>query len=298
MFKDFNALRSHLLDLRGFNAAYCVAEKVRLINEFFSQEGLDSAVVGVSGGVDSALTVALLAETQKSGGPLKHVLAICIPIWGKGTTGQDEALINGWDFLKNYPNVERESVDGTRAFDMIVQKSRPTTPWAEGQLASMMRPAIFYYHAAILQTQGYKSVVVGTTNKSEGSYIGFFGKYSDGAVDIQLIGDLYKHEVYQLAKYMGLPSDVAERPARGDVYTGVSTEELMGVTYEELDTFLMLRALYSGAPTFCSQEDTQNWKRIEMTVEAWHKKNAHKYKYGTGLSAFIDVMPRKMFDGW
>lgn len=80
---------SDLRDIRGFDVDYYIEQKIKLINEFFNSNGLDSAVIGLSGGVDSSVVYALLMEAQKApGSPIKRVVGLIMPIKSTGTTGQ------------------------------------------------------------------------------------------------------------------------------------------------------------------------------------------------------------------
>src|SRR5690606_27646773 len=113
--------------------------------------------------------------------------------------------------------------------------------WDEGQLASIVRTPCLYYNAAILQSQGFKSIVVGTTNRDEGSYIGFFGKASDAMVDLQPIADIHKSEVYEVAKLLNIPQEIIDAKPRGDVYDGRCDEEMIGAPYWFLEMYLLMK---------------------------------------------------------
>jgi NAD+ synthase (glutamine-hydrolysing) len=167
-------------------------------------------------------------------------------------------------------------------------------------MASMLRSPVFYYLAAVLQQYGERSIVAGTINKSEGSYIGYFGKYSDGAVDIQVIADIYKHEVFQVAKELGIPSEIIQETPKGDVWSGVSDEELIGVSYEFLDMYLMLKEFDLKIQDFGPTDDEflKDFNKSAEIVENLNRINRHKYKHGSGPAAFLDVMPRKIRGGW
>jgi len=307
-------LKQVLFDLRtirGFNSEFYLDQKTKLINDFFHESGLDSAVIGLSGGVDSAVVYALLLEAQKiPGSPIKKVLGLVMPIKSTGTTGQNLARDKAINLAKEL-NGEYKVVDLSEANFSYIEASGFTgspDPWSVGQLASIVRTPCLYFHAALLQSEGYKSIVVGTTNRDEGSYIGFFGKASDAMVDLQPIGDIHKSEVYQIAEKLGIPKFITEDAPRGDVWDGKVDEEMIGAPYWFLEMYLLLKdykivfspevgkcLTKSGILDFSGERDEYN--KYSSAIEEIHKKNAHKY--GVGSPAyFIDVYRRKIEGGW
>ena len=289
---------------RNFNVDEYIAAKVAAINKFFKDEFLDAAVVGLSGGVDSSVVYKLLLAAKNApDSPIKRVLGVVVPVEA-GTTGQERATTTATDFAHEIAGAEYIVIDGTRAANSIIEQSPDTDSWAYGQLASIIRTPIFYYQVAILQTQGYRSLLIGTTNRSEGSYIGFFGKASDAAVDLQPIADIFKSEVLQVARALGVPESIISRPPTGDVYDGKNSEQLMGFSYDELEVATLV-AEY-GWPNLerfdiedlINLEYVQNLNAVFQKIKAWNTKNKHKYIGGQGFARYIDVMPRAIQGGW
>lgn len=285
---------------RGFNVETYVTEKIKAINDFFSDQELDSAVIGISGGIDSAVTLFLLDRASKvNGSPLKKILPLSLPIRNvSGVTGQSDAskwaliVMDELDYKLKEINLEAPYEAILNSTPYIGNDEKRA--WAEGQMASILRTPILYYHAAMLQTEGYKSIVVGTTNRDEGSYIGFFGKASDAMVDLQPIADIHKSEVYQVAKYLNIPDYIIDRKPKGDVWDGRDDEQMIGATYDEIELFLLLKE-YSSF-----DYDTQNLVNTYepfINIEKLHQINEHKYAVGNPAH-FIDVMPRKIGGGW
>lgn len=294
-----NILKSFRKD-RGFNVEIYVTEKIKTINNFFSDQELDSAVIGISGGIDSAVTLFLLDRASKvNGSPLKKILPLSLPIRNvSGVTGQSDA--SKWALIvMDELDYKLKEINLTASYEAILDSTpyignNENRAWAEGQMASILRTPILYYHAAMLQTEGYKSIVVGTTNRDEGSYIGFFGKASDAMVDLQPIADIHKSEVYQVAKYLNIPDYIINRTPKGDVWDGRNDEQMIGATYDELEFFLLLKE-YSSF-----DYDTQNLVNTYepfINIEKLHQINKHKYAVGNPAH-FIDVMPRKVPGGW
>jgi NAD+ synthase (glutamine-hydrolysing) len=154
---------------------------------------------------------------------------------------------------------------------------------------------MLYYSAAILQAQGQPSLVVGTTNRDEGAYIGFFGKASDAMVDLQPISDLHKSEVYALAEKLGVPKSVQEAIPSGDLYSGQLDEELIGAPYWFLE--LYLRLLEEGMSLSLNPVEQCLFERYQANIERLHRQNLHKYKVGSP-AIHLDVLPRRILGGW
>lgn len=294
--------------LRNFQPAEYIDKKIAAINKFFREENLDAAVLGLSGGIDSMVVLRLLLKAKEQpNSPIKKVAGMSIPIEGIGAVNQfgnkcsveremDKKDLNGkFDYHVVYAESAIEGI--TKYFPVENENA-----WAQGQLFSLIRTPIFYYQAALLQGQGLKSIVVGTTNRDEGSYIGFFGKYSDMAVDLQPIADLHKSEVRAVAKLLDISDEFINKPATGDVWDGKNTEEMMGFDYEFLECYLLWKEFDMFPADFDSicgltNEDLNTIDRLGVKVETWHKKNSHKYRSGF-MCKFIDVINRKIPGGW
>ena len=170
---------------RGFELNLYLKNKSEKLVHFFQESKIDAVVIGMSGGIDSALVTALMIHIAGlKNSPLKKVSGVLAPIFGEGTSGQEEALnrakIQCEKWSAKYDFFESNVVNLSSAYQSIIG-AHPVkgNAWAEGQMASVLRTPLFYYHADLLQQQGYRSLVCGTTNRDEGAYIGFYGKASD-----------------------------------------------------------------------------------------------------------------------
>jgi NAD+ synthetase len=304
-YSTLKALLTELRQIRGFDADTYLHHKLVGINHFFTNNRLDSAVLGLSGGVDSALVFCLLLEASKlEGSPIRKILPLLMPIYGEGATNQGEAEAKAMQLMKDKAFTDYRVVNLTEAYQALVNGS-PGNAWAQGQLASVLRTPALYYHAALLQTQGYASIVVGTTNRDEGSYIGFFGKASDGMVDLQPIADIHKSEVYQVAKKLGVSDVIMQAKPSGDVFDGRCDEEMIGAPYWALELYLLLKDYSSPKQVTASRilnyalpdKQLAILNQYSQNIEALHEKNKHKYAVGSPAH-FIDVMNRKVFGGW
>lgn len=271
---------------RGFDAREVAQAKLGRLERFFRDNALDAAVVGVSGGVDSACVLALLTAL-KSRGVLTRVVGIALPIVAIGATGQDDAAKNA-RLVASALDAELWVAPLTHAHDATIASLGKASglvfdAWSNGQALSVARTPALYGAAALLQSHGLRSIVVGTTNRDEGAYLGFFGKASDGMVDLQPISDLHKSEVRALATHLGVPDEIVWSKPRGDVHDGRTDEEMIGASYDDVELFLRTRELgMSGR---------------HEAIERHHQKNAHKYRVGDP-AVHLDVMPRGVPGGW
>lgn len=297
----YRTYKDHLEDfrkLRNFEVNKYIQMKSDAINEFFTKNSLDSAVIGISGGVDSAVTLMLLLEAKKQpNSPLKQILPLIVPIHGRGTSRQNDAT----DIAKRFLNSIGEKYvecDITKAYNNILFETPFTTnPWSEGQMASCLRVPVFYFHAALLQAKGYKSIVVGTTNRDEGSYIGFFGKASDGMVDLQPIADIHKSEVYKVACELGVTQEIIDAVPSGDVWDSRVDEQMIGAPYDFIELFILCKDYNHIIKLKNYISGMRSIEQYLKSINAIHNKNAHKYEVGSPAH-FIDVLPRKVEGGW
>ncbi|ASK28542.1 NAD(+) synthase [Neisseria chenwenguii] len=186
-------------------------------------------VVGVSGGIDSAVVSTLAAQT---GLP---VLLLEMPIRQKADQ-VSRAQAHMADLQRRFANVSAQRVDLTPTFDTFVQTVDTETEFPNQQLAlanarSRLRMVTLYYYGQI-----HGLLVTGTGNKIEDFGVGFFTKYGDGGVDISPIADLTKTQVYELAKELDIIPEIQSAvPTDGLWDTERTDEEQMGATYPELE---------------------------------------------------------------
>ena len=199
---------------------------VKWLKDYYYMYALNSFVVGVSGGIDSAVTSTLCAKT---GLP---VHAVGMPLYqDKGQESLSDSHLE-WLTL-NYTNVRSHKFDLSDTFDVFVETMGPqfTSKHAEANSRSRLRMVTLYQVAAC---QG--GVVVGTGNKVEDYGVGFYTKYGDGGVDIAPIADLYKTEVRELGGFMGvIPEILDAQPTDGLWEDDRTDEDQIGATYAQLE---------------------------------------------------------------
>lgn len=194
------------------------------ISNFLKTEiGEKSAVIGISGGIDSAVVSSILVRTL--GGD--RVTAIFMP--DSRTPSSDAADVSS---LAERLSINIRKVDITTVVGSFSSLLSVSDPRLLGNIKSRTRMVILYYFANL--TNG---MVIGTTNRSE-YYTGYFTKFGDGACDLEPIMHLYKHEVRSLASFLGVPESIIKKSPSAGLWDSQTDESEMGFTYDHLDAFL------------------------------------------------------------
>ena len=222
-------------------------------------------VIGISGGVDSAVTSTLCAQTGLT------LLCLEMPIH------QDEKQVNrGKEHIeqlkKRFPNVKSAVVDLTQTFDTFQNSVAKSDDVAKYNLAlansrARLRMTTLYYFAGV---EGL--LVAGTGNKVEDFGVGFYTKYGDGGVDLSPIADLLKSEVYELGQYLEIPTSIQNAaPTDGLFGDDRTDEDQLGASYDELEMAML--AVESGKTVdhFEGRE-----KEVFMIYKQLHAANQHK----------------------
>ncbi len=185
--------------------------------------GADGFVFGLSGGVDSATAAALAVRAV---GP-ERVLAALMPSHSQPEDAALGQLVAG---TFSIPTV---TVDLSEAYDVLIAALPASShPLAAANIKPRLRMIVLYYLA-----QSHNYLVLGSGNKTE-IEVGYYTKYGDGGVDLLPLGDLYKTQVWELARQLGVPQEVVERPPTAGLWPGQTDEGEMGITYRELDQVL------------------------------------------------------------
>ena len=205
---------------------------INWINTYLENSKINGLVVGVSGGIDSALTSTLCAETGKK--------LICIEMPIKQEDVQISRAKKHIEWLKSkYSNVTSIKINLDNKYNTIVD-SLPNSESDKHDLSlantrSRLRMVTLYYFAAL-----NNFIVAGTGNKVEDFGIGFYTKYGDGGVDISPIADLLKSEVFELAKYHKIIDEIiSAKPTDGLWNDNRTDEEQIGATYDELEKAML-----------------------------------------------------------
>jgi NAD+ synthase (glutamine-hydrolysing) len=307
MCEELNATLGVLRRKRGFSAGWYIETKAVLINEYFETYGLRSAVVALSGGIDSTLVAGLMAKAAaQPGSVIKELIGVCLPVFDpRAATGQDEATARGAAAAERF-GFTKVSIDLTEVHAMLCDKVewpmwQKGEGWARGQAVAYTRTPALYYITSLLTEAGVPGVLCGTTNLDEGGYLGYFGKASDGMVDLQLISDIHKSEVYRCAEVLGAPKEVTEVTPAGDMFDGRSDVEVFGTSYDFVELFLEMRGLkiYERAEIqeAWSEETLAEYEELSARLERLHEFNGHKY-LAASPAVHLDIMDSKVRGGW
>lgn len=205
------------------------------LRTYCEQNGQKGFVVGVSGGIDSAVTSALCARTG--------LPTLCVEMPIHQAFSQVERAQEHISALRGtYPNVRMEVVKLTPVFDAMVaalptHDDKASTDLALANTRARLRMTTLYYFAGL-----YRYVVAGTGNKVEDFGVGFFTKYGDGGVDLSPIADLMKTEVYEVAAGLGIVDSIMKaKPTDGLFGDDRSDEDQIGASYPELEWAMEFR---------------------------------------------------------
>ena len=231
------------------------------ISDYALENDIRALVVGVSGGVDSAVTSTLSARTGI------RTIVLNMPIHQKKY--QDDLSKKHISWLKdNFNNVEERIVNLSKTYDSFVE----TVSVDEVSDIALANSRARLRMTALYATAGSNGgIVVGTGNKVEDFGVGFYTKYGDGGVDISPIADLLKTEVYQIARELDIIEEIIQAaPTDGLWGDGRSDEEQLGASYEELEWAMK----ESKNPS--NKDLSEREKDVLVIYQRLNKSNSHK----------------------
>ncbi|MAT44800.1 MAG: NAD(+) synthetase [Anaerolineaceae bacterium] len=195
------------------------------IHSELTRVGFTKAVVGLSGGIDSALSCVLAAEAL---GP-ENVLAVRMPYRLSSQDSLDDA-----QRVIDVTGVQSLTIEITDMVDPLINRFPEMDRLRQGNIMARTRMVVLFDQSAAFQ-----GLVIGTSNKTE-ILLGYSTWYGDSACAINPIGDLYKAQVRQLSRAIGVPHEVIDKPPSADLWAGQTDEDELGFTYEAVDQLLYL----------------------------------------------------------
>jgi NAD+ synthase len=201
-----------------------------------TRAGFEHAVVGVSGGVDSSLSCYLAAEAL---GP-ENVLAIRMPYRTSSPDSLEHARL-----VIDSLGVKSLDFEITAMVEPLFERFPEADQIRRGNAMARARMIVLYD-----QSEAFDGLVVGTGNKTE-ILLGYTTLYGDSANALNPIGDLYKTQVRQLARAMGIPAEIIQKPPSADLWVGQTDEGELGFTYEQVDQLLYLLVDERYSPADC-----------------------------------------------
>lgn len=219
---------------------------VRWIQDRTREAGAKGVVLGISGGIDSAVVAALAKQAFPD-----DVLGLIMP-----SHSQPRDAEHAWLVAEKFaiPAIHIDLTQITEQLIGLLDGASPH-PLASANIRPRLRMICLYYQA---QKNNY--LVLGTGNRTE-LYTGYFTKYGDGGVDLLPIGGLVKAEVRELARFLGVPQEIIEKPPSAGLWEGQTDEGEIGLTYEEMDRYLL-----TG----------QAEERVRNRMEHLHRVSEHK----------------------
>ena len=242
----------------------------RWIKSYATKNKIDTLVVGVSGGIDSAVVSTLCARTGL------YTIAVSMPIRQSEHT-HDLSVRHGQWLVNNFEHADHFVIDLTPTFDQFETATRVfSDELAYANSRARLRMATLYQLA-----QANSGIVVGTGNRVEDFGVGFFTKYGDGGVDISPIGDCLKTQVWAMGRELGVMQEIIDAaPTDGLWADGRTDEDQIGMTYPDLERMMAVDFLKRAAIVDSdmpgshklSAEDRRKLKRYqELRTRNLHK---------------------------
>ena len=244
--------------MREFNVEKTVNEIIEFIQDYYHKNHLKGGVIGLSGGKDSAVVLALFVKALGS----ENVLSLWLPIHSSNEDYQDVLAL-----AKQF-NVELKTHDLTNIYDSYandIKKNNDVNNMnllnANINIKPRLRMMTLYYYAAMYSSLKKKTyLVAGTSNKCE-RYVGYFTKGGDNVSDINVLSNLTVSEVIKIGEYLGIPDNIIHKTPN-DGLSGQSDEEKLGVKYSDIEKVLNHQNI---------DED------IKDKIDKLHKNNLHKF---------------------
>jgi NAD+ synthase len=206
------------------------------IKSEITRAGFTRAVVGLSGGLDSALSCALAAEALGA----ENVLAVRMPYKASSRDSLEHAQL-----LIDQLKVQSETIDITEMVEPLIQRDPDMSKTRKGNILARARMIVLYD-----RSEDFKGLVIGTSNKTE-ILLGYTTLWGDMASALNPIGDLYKTQVQQLSQAMNIPAPIIDKPPSADLWAGQTDEGELGFTYAEVDQLLDLLVDQRYLPDEC-----------------------------------------------
>ena len=235
---------------------------IQFIRKYYEENQLGGVIIGISGGKDSAVVAGLFCEAL---GP-SNVVGVTLPCHSKDED-QKDALLVSEKFGFPLFNIDLTSIYDLfhKQIDLLGNFTSENLKNSDINIKPRLRMSSLYYLAPLMSSlKGKTYIVAGTSNKCE-IYVGYFTKGGDGVSDINVLAELMVSEVIQLGEELGVPKEVLYKTPN-DGLSGVSDEEKLGVTYEEIEKYLRGEEISLESKTKISQYHRNSLHKFHIPV--------------------------------
>ncbi len=216
---------NHIMPRLNINTDLARKILVMFLRDAVTKVGFERAILNLSGGIDSALVAYLVAEAV---GP-DNVLALRLPYQSSSQDSLDDAQA-----VIDALGIRSDTIEITPMVDPLLARFPDASNLRKGNIMARMRMVVLYD-----QSVAFRALPIGTSNKTE-TLLGYTTIYGDNAAGVQPIADLYKAQVRQLSRAVGVPSSVIDKPPSADLWAGQTDEAELGFTYDLADQVLYL----------------------------------------------------------
>lgn len=229
------------------------------IRDSMTKAGMSRAVIGLSGGIDSAVSAYLSARALGA----ENVLALRMPY----RSSSAESLSDAEAVIEDL-GIPHMTVPISDMADPLINRFPQMSRLRQGNIMARMRMITLYD-----QSMAWGGLVMGTSNKTE-FLLGYSTIYGDSGVALHPIADLYKYQIRQMARYLGLPRSVIDKPPSADLWVGQTDEDELGFSYDQADQvlFLLVDERYTVA------EVAQEGFDRGFVAQIWERVKANHYK--------------------
>jgi NAD+ synthase len=243
----------------GINTDLARKILVKFIQAEVYKNGYQKAVIGLSGGIDSALSAALAVEALGA----ENVFAVRMPY----RTSSPESLSDAQKVIDQY-QLPNTTIEITPMVEPLINQFPDMSPLRKGNIMARQRMIVLYD-----QSSAWRGLVIGTSNKTE-ALLGYTTLWGDSATAMQPIADLYKTQIRQLSRAIAIPQSILDKPPSADLWVGQTDEGELGYTYEEADKllWLLVDGRYSVEEAAAEGFDLDFVKRVWRQVRMNHFK--------------------------
>jgi len=229
------------------------------IRDSIAKAGMSRAVMGLSGGIDSAVSAYLSALALGA----ENVMVVRMPY----KTSSDDSLTDA-EAVINDLGLANMTIPITDMADPLINRFPDMSNLRKGNIMARSRMITLYD-----QSMAWGGLVMGTSNKTE-FLLGYSTIYGDSGVALHPIADLYKYQIRQLARYLGVPSSIVDKPPSADLWAGQTDEQELGFTYDDADQVLFLLV----DERYTVQEVADEGFDYDFVHKIWERVKANHYK--------------------